>query len=262
MTLSSFQIALGFLCVIFGSAMLGLLIGRRLPAHHMTPETKATVSVSMAVVGTMTALVIGFLISNASSSFKARNGAVAEMSSNIILLDATLRRYGPETEAVRAGLQSYSTMELQDLFSSGTSRRPSVDDPKSAAALEVVQDRILALKPADDRQRWLSAQALTLAAGVNQERSLLVQQNVTTLPLPFVGAVLLWLVVVFASFGLFAPRNVTAFVALFFCAFAVSSAIKLVLDLDAPFEGGIRLTAPPIHLSSDPLRHAIEAINR
>ena len=262
MTLSSFQIALGFLCVVFGSAMLGLVIGRRLPAHHMTPETKSVVSVSMAVVGTMTALVIGFLISNASSSFKARNGAVAELSSDIIQLDATLRRYGPETEAARAGLQSYATLQLQDLFSSGTNRRPNVDDPASAALLEVVQDRILALKPADDRQRWLSAQALAQATGINQVRAQLVQQNVNTLPLPFVGAVLLWLVVVFASFGLFAPRNVTAFVALFFCALAVSSAVKLVLDLDTPFEGGIRLTPPPIHISSDPLRHAIGTINR
>lgn len=128
---------------------------------------------------------------------------------------------------------------MEDLFPTGADKRRNVDDPASDAVLDDVQDRILALRPGDDRQRWLAAQALQLASHLSETRSLLVQQNVSSLPLPFVGAVVLWLTVVFASFGLFAPRNTTTIVALFFCAFAVSAAIKLVLDLDTPFEGGI-----------------------
>jgi hypothetical protein len=60
MTMSSLAIGLAILCVVFGSAALGLLVGRFLPSHHMTPVTKSAVSVAMAVVGTMAALVIGF----------------------------------------------------------------------------------------------------------------------------------------------------------------------------------------------------------
>jgi hypothetical protein len=47
---------------------------------------------------------------------------------------------------------------------------------------------------------------------------------------------------------------------LFLCALAVSAAIKLVLDMDTPFEGRIQLSRPPIHISSDPMRHAIEVM--
>ena len=92
MVLNSAQIAFFVLCAVFGSAMLGMRISRRLPEHHLSAEAKATVSVSIAVVGTMTALVIGFLISNASTAFTARNATVSLLSSNIGQLDALLRR--------------------------------------------------------------------------------------------------------------------------------------------------------------------------
>jgi hypothetical protein len=68
------------------------------------------------------------------------------------------------------------------------------------------------------------------------------------------------LTVLFASFGLFAPRNATTIVAVFLCVFVIAAAVKLVLDMDTPFAGRIRLTPPPIHISGDPLRRAIETI--
>jgi hypothetical protein len=261
MTMSSLGIAFIILALVFGSAVFGLLLGQRLPPHHLSTESKASVSVSMAVIGTMSALVIGFLISNANTSFKARNAAVAQLSSEMIRLDAILRRYGPETESIREGQQRYARMRFDDLFSRGPNGQRNVADQAAAKLQDELQDRILNLKPQDDRQHWLVDQALQLSAQMNVERSLLVQEDANSLPLPFMGAVIIWLSVVFASFGLYAPRNITTVIALFFCAFAVSSALKLVLDLDTPFDGNIHLSPPPIHISSDPLRRAIETIN-
>ena len=262
MTMSSLEIGLGLMCVIFASAVLGMLAGQRLPAHHVSTESKATVSVAMAVVGTMTALVIGFMISNASSSFTAKNGAVARLSSDIVRLDALLRRYGPEADTTRTALQHYAAAKLEDLFPNGDGRKPDVANPATLKLLDDVQDRIVLFKPADDRQRWLGGQALQLAGELGDAGAGVIQQDVSSLPLPFLGAVTIWLVVVFASFGVFAPRNATTIIALFLCAFAVSAAIKLVMDLDTPFEGDIRITRPPIHISSDPLRQAADTIRR
>jgi hypothetical protein len=149
-------------------------------------------------------------------------------------------------------------MKVEDLFPSDT--RPNVDNPATLKMLDHVEDLILTLKPGDDRQRWLSTQALQLTVAVGDVQARLSQEDVNSLPLPFLGAVMLWLTVLFASFGLFAPRNVTVIIALFLCALAVSAAIKLVLDMDTPFEGRIQLSRPPIHISSDPMRHAIEVI--
>ena len=233
-----------------------------MPDHHLSAEAKATVSVSIAVVGTMTALVIGFLISNANTAFNARNATVSLLSSNISQLDTLLRRYGPETESIRENLQRIAAMKFEDLFADDPAGKHKVDNPLTAKVFDNVEDRIVALKPADDRQKWLSGEALRLAAGVRAARSQLVQQNVNSLPLPFVGVVVLWLIVVFGSFGVFAPRNATTVVALFFSVLAVSMALKLVLDLDNPFDRGIRLTPPPIRISPEPLRHVLETIRQ
>lgn len=242
------------LAVVFGGALLGMLIGRILPEHHRSSETKSVVSVSMAVLGTMSALVLGLLISNASGTFATQSQEVTEISADMIQLDRLLRRYGPETQDARELLRRYAAAKLQDLFPAG--RSPvAVDDEATAAMLEALQDRVLALAPADEARRWLQAQTLQLTGTMSQKRWLLVQQGVSTIPFAFMALMVFWLSVIFASYGLFAPRNMTAVAALVFCVVAVSGAVMMILDLQTPFEG-------MIHISSVPMRHALEVISR
>jgi len=55
-----------------------------------------------------------------------------------------------------------------------------------------------------------------------------------------------WLSLIFASFGLFAPRNATVIVTLFVCALSVSGAIFLILELDRSFEGLLQISSAPL----------------
>ena len=82
--------------ILFGSALLAMAGARFLPEHHLDAETKSVVSVSAAVVGTLSALVVGLLISNSSASYTAKSQEVTQISANVISLDRMLRRYGPE----------------------------------------------------------------------------------------------------------------------------------------------------------------------
>src|SRR5437879_10747033 len=84
--------------VLAGGAFVGWGTRQRLPAHHLNEETKSLVSVSMAVVGTISALVLGLLISNANTSFIARNGEVTMLSADILRLDQFIRLYGPAAD--------------------------------------------------------------------------------------------------------------------------------------------------------------------
>ena len=61
------------LVMVFGSAILGMLIRRKLPENHLSDESKGVVTLSMGVVGTLTALVLSLLIATASSTFNTRN---------------------------------------------------------------------------------------------------------------------------------------------------------------------------------------------
>ena len=54
-----------------------------------------------------------------------------------------------------------------------------------------------------------------------------------------------WLTITFASFGLTAPRNATVLAVLCVCALSVGSAIFLVLEMDGPFDGWLRVSAAP-----------------
>jgi hypothetical protein len=98
------------------------------------------------------------------------------------------------------------------------------------------------------------SQALTLTSDMAEVRWLLIEQDVLGIPVPVSLAVVFWLCLLFMSFGLFAPPNVTVTVVLFLCALAVAGAIHTILDLSRPFEGSIRV-------SGQPLSHALEVIN-
>jgi ABC-type Fe3+ transport system permease subunit len=88
--LSPLIIGLIVFAVILAGAFVGWTANKYLPARHLNDETKNHVSVSMAVVATLTALVLGLLISNANTSFIARNNEVISLSADILRLNQLL----------------------------------------------------------------------------------------------------------------------------------------------------------------------------
>src|SRR5262249_6693762 len=55
-----------------------------------------------------------------------------------------------------------------------------------------------------------------------------------------------WLTLIFASFGLFVPRNATAFTARFVCALSVAGSIFLISELAQPLRGLIQVSSAPM----------------
>jgi hypothetical protein len=241
------------LVMVFGSAMLGKLIRRKLPGSHLSDETKNVVTLSMGVVGTLTALVLSLLIATASGTFNSRNQEITVIAAKVIQLDRLLRRYGPEANDERDLLRRYTAMRVQDLFPQG-SAKPVLQNPKTITLFEELEDRLAAMEGHNAQQRWLLSQAQALTADLTEVRWLLVEQDVLGIPVPVLLVVLFWLCLLFMSFGLFSPPNATVTVVLFLCAFAVAGAIQTILDLSRPFEGVVRV-------SGQPLRHALDVIN-
>lgn len=75
---------------------------------------------------------------------------------------------------------------------------------------------------------------------------MLVEQGRWSIPVPFLTMLICWVTVIFMSFGLFAPRNTTVLVTLGVCALSVSGAIFLILELNQPFQGLMRLSSVPL----------------
>ena len=244
--------------VISTGALVGYALRQYLPKRYLCEETKSTVSVSMAVVATFSALVLGLLISNASASFNALGGEVTTLSAQILRLDRLLGRYGPETRLARETLREYAELKTADLFPDNQADL-RLSDPETYGLLQQLEDSILALKPASARDKWWVDQAMTLAGKIGDTRWLLTQQAGRGSPKAFLALLVFWLTLLFASFGLFAPHNLTSAVTLTLCALAVAGAFGMILELERGFGGLIHISPQPLHQAIHKLQTGLVA---
>lgn len=245
MTSNSLIVGLIVFALLLSGAAVGAAIGAGLPKHHLTEDTKGLVSVSTAVVATLSALVLGLLISNANTSFTRLGGEVTALSAEILRLDHILRRYGAEAEPARNKLLQYAEHKSADLFPQGRTNA-KLGNPSTYELLQQLEDMLLALRPANSRDQWWLSQAMALSAKIGDARWLLAQQVGQGTPKAFVAILVFWLTLLFASFGLFAPRNWTSAVILTLCALAVACAVGMFLELERGLGGLVQISAQPM----------------
>jgi len=213
-----------------------------LPQHHLSSETKDIVKLGMGLVGTMSALVLGLLVASAKGNYDAQNTEITQSAANIALLDRVLAMYGAKTKDTRAILRAAAARGVDQLFS-GKDRRDAV--PTSAGG-EILYEKIQGLKPTNDAQRSLQSQALSLAVDIGKTRWLMYEQGTGSVSMPLLVVLVVWLTVIFVSFGLFAPLNATVVSSLFISALSVSGAIFLILEMYSPYTGVIRVSEAPL----------------
>jgi hypothetical protein len=250
--MNSFAIALISAGSIFGGALLGMGLQRLLPGHHLSKEMQDLVKVCAGTIATLTALVLGLLVSSAKSSYDSINTGVVQGSAKLILMDRALAHYGPETKAVREQLKRTLATGIETVWPTEKTGMSTLTAFERANGMELIQDKLRELTPQIDAQRQALAQAQQFAGDLSQTRWLLIEQAQNQLPLPLLLILIFWLVLLFVSFGLFAPRNVMALVVLSIGACAISAAIFLVLELNQPFEGFIKVSSAPVF---NALRH-------
>ena len=88
--------AIVFACV-FAGAVFGMVLGRVLPKEHLSADAKDVIKVTMAMIATLAALVLGLLTASAKSSLDEKENEVRGWAAQVVLLDRTLAQYGPET---------------------------------------------------------------------------------------------------------------------------------------------------------------------
>jgi hypothetical protein len=232
-----------FACV-FGGAVCGMLLRRALPQDHLSADSKQVVTMSMGLVATMAALVLGLLVSSAKGFYDAQNSELTQMSAKVILLDRLLAHYGPETKEVRDLLRSSVAESIDRVWPQERTQSSALIAPTTGP--EVLVGKIQALSPNDDRQRTLQAQAFSTVMGLIQTRWLMYEQGGDSVSGPMLAILVFWLVAIFISFGLFAPRNATVITALFVAGMSVSGAIFLILEMYTPFGGLIQISSAPL----------------
>lgn len=132
---------------------------QRFPKDHLGDDSKDVVRLGMGLVATMTALVLGLVITSAKSSFHALSDEMTGASSKIILLDrAALALYGPETKEARNQLRSSIAGVLDGMESKKSANSARLR--MSTREVDSLYEKIQELLPMDDRQRSIQARAL------------------------------------------------------------------------------------------------------
>ena len=240
------EIALIVFACVFGGALLGMFLGGVLPEHHRSDDTKDVIKLGTALIATMAALVLGLMIATAKNSYDMQDAAVKHTAAKLLLLDRVLANYGPETKETRDLLRRIVASRLDAIWPEDRSQRVTLDAPEAVFATQQIEARIMQLSPQNDAQRRLQSQALQISSEIMETRWLILGGRGSSIPVPFLVVVVFWLTIIFGSFGLFAPRNATVVAVLFLCALSVAGSILLILEMDRPFEGLMRISSAPL----------------
>jgi hypothetical protein len=226
--------------VVFIGALAGMMIRRAVPETHFTPEAKDTVRLAIGLVVTMTGLVLGMLVSSAKTFYDGEKNQVAEMSSQIIQMNDLLAVYGPETKQARVEALGFVEDAADRIW---PKERSALFQLRPANRSEDFYKELQLLVPKNDAQASAKAQLVSLTMSLKKAYWLMYLQTVQTpIPTPLLMVVTSWLVAIFISFGIFAPRNLTVIVTLIVCAMAVSAAIFIILSMYSPFSGVLKIS--------------------
>jgi hypothetical protein len=229
--------------------LLGRSVGRHLPDDHLSGDSRDTVKLAMGLVATMTALLLGLLVSSAKGTYDTQRTEVIQMAAKVAFLDRVLTAYGPEAVEARARFRVAVTDAVHRMWPDEAGARAQL--APNAPEGDSVYAAIEALSPRDDLHGGLKTQALTLSVDLAELRVLLLAQSMSSVSKPMLIAVVSWLAILFLSFSLIAPPNATTGVALVAAAFSVTVAVFLILELDQPMGGMIQV-------SSEPMRNALQ----
>ncbi len=241
--MNSINISLVVLAIVFGGAMLGMALSRRLPDHYLTPDSIAHVKIAASLLTSMFALLLSLQLSSGKSAFDQQEREVSVMASKLTLLDRTLFRYGPAATEARAVLRS----SVADMLNRGwPQERLQPPDLEPRTGGEIIVDKIQELTPENEAQRAEKAEALSIVIDLGELRWLATSKVRSSTSIPLMIVEIGWATIAFLSFGIFAPRNLMVVASLFIYTCAVAAGFFLIVEMTTPFDGLIRASSVPL----------------
>ena len=123
--------------IIFGGALGGMAL-RRLLAEKLSSDAKDAVRLSMGLIGTIAALVLGLLIASAKTSYDGKVTKLREIAVNVILSDTLLEQYGDDALPARRLLRATVDTTIDRIWGD--------PDPKRAGPFDVQSGRACILQ--------------------------------------------------------------------------------------------------------------------
>jgi hypothetical protein len=238
---------LALLCPLVGSG-IGIALRQRLPEHHLSRDSIDVIKLAMDLMATLVALILGLLIQSANIYRSTIEIEFRQILASIVHLDEYLRACGPDASDLRDHLRKVAIHSFRE-------RWPGEDFGQAAPLPDAainrytdVQRQIVALRPADAEQRWFQSQALQITNRLSDLRWLVISQQIAVSPfVPVFTLVFLCTIAVFGGFSLYARPNPAVFTVISLAALAIAGSTFLIVELNNPFQGLLRISGEGAH---------------
>jgi hypothetical protein len=248
---SGWTFLLSFLSIVAG-IMLGMTVRTRFP-HRVGHDTKEVIRLGAGLLATLAAVVISLLIASAKSSYDTQDSHFRQLSAYLVETDQLLAQYGPEAMAVRKLMRESVPAAMDRIWNEKATALQNTAFTANSLA-EQLHTAIDALSPVNDAQRALKSRIVQAGNEIARTRLLIYADGDKPILTPFLLILIVWLAVIFMSFGMFVEPGAVAWAALLVFALSVSSALFLVADLSQPFAGLMQI-------SKEQLRDTLVSLN-
>lgn len=238
---------------VFGAALAGMALREKLPPHHSDADSRDVVKLVMSLIATIAALVLSLLIATAHTSYETQVSEVQTLGLHLTQIDQSLAQYGQEADETRRLLRQIVAAEVEQIWPSEGSATVNLRAPIGREPGMLLAQLIANLTPNTETQRFLKSRALQLLTAMSETRGLLYEQAGGSLAWPFFVVLIFWLVVIFLGFGYLGRPNATVVVALFVGSLSVAGAIFLILEMDRPYSGLMRISNAPVRDALGPI---------
>ena len=235
-------ISLGVALLAFAFGVAGLYLQRLLPEPHTSDRSRDMIGAIVGLISLLLALVLGTLVGSAYSFFTTQKSEIETFAARSIHLDLALAEFGPETAPARARMKRAAAKTPRHGVGRERQRgRPDLSVAEPIPHFKELDEYVASLDPKTPAQRQFAAAAAADIAVIEQTRLLISLQLASSVSWPLVVIVVSWALILFCGYGVLSRLNATTLTALGFGAFAVGSALFLILELSQPFTGVFRI---------------------
>ncbi len=224
-----------------------------LPETHRSADTRDMVRLVSSLIVTFAALVLGLIIASVNTAFFNNGNDMNALAGSVRQTGGCLAAYGSAADPQRLLLRRYlvgviaTTWPEEPMPDGGNpgiaTIGPGFESVALGDILQQVRLGILALDPPDEMHKKLATLCAGDMAGLMADRWKLIEEAHSTISTPFYRILAVMLIVVFACFGLSAPRNLLAWLTVGLAAFIIAAAVFVVLELDGPLDGMIKVSS-------------------
>jgi len=230
-----------FASILIGAAA-GMLLRRTLPADVLEGGSKEAIRLGAGFLSTLAALVIGLMIASTKNSYDTQNTNIRQLGANVVLVDQMLLKYGPETKTARTLLRELISTAASRIWQENAERNRHEPTFVVSGTADRFYNAVEGLTPANEEQTSLKSRIVQATTEIGRTRVLVFTQSDNAIPVPFFIVLTFWLVVIFASFSVFAEPSPIVIASILVFAFSVSSALFLIVDLSQPFDGLMQIS--------------------